>query len=108
MVRLHEDPTHAGTGPICLQEARERGVVLGKARGRGNGELQFVPEASERRRPHSGRNRLAMMLAFEGAKGLDPNLKERTVDVVKSEEADEGTQRLAIGWKGPIVNKIEF
>jgi hypothetical protein len=108
MVWLHEDPTHTGTSPIRLQKAGKRGVVTGKARGRGNCELQFIPKASERRGPHSRRNGLAMVLAFESAKGLDSDLEERAVYIVKSEEADERTQRLAIDWKRPIVNKIEF
>jgi hypothetical protein len=43
-VRLHEDPTHAGTGPISLQETRERGVVASEAGRRGDGEFQLVPK----------------------------------------------------------------
>ncbi len=27
VVRLHEDPAHASTSPICFEKARERGVV---------------------------------------------------------------------------------
>jgi hypothetical protein len=108
MVWLHKDPTHAGTGPIRLQKTRERGVIASKARGRGNGKLQFIPEASERRRPHSRRNGLAMMLAFESAKRLDTDLEEGAIYIVEGEEADEGTQGLAVDGERPIVDEIEL
>ena len=108
MVWLHKDQSQAGTGPIRLQKTRERGVVASKARGRGNGKLQFIPEASERRRPHSRRNGLAMMLAFESAKRLDTDLEEGAIYIVEGEEADEGTQRLAVDGERPIVDEIEL
>jgi hypothetical protein len=56
----------------------------------------------------SRRNGLAVMLAFEGAKRLGTDLKERTVDIVESEEADEGAEGHTIRRKWPIVDKVKL
>ena len=84
MVRLHEDPSHACTGPVGLQKTRQRGIVASKARGRSDGELQFIPESHERGSPKWSGNGLPMVLAFEGTERLDTDLKERAIYIIKS------------------------
>ena len=49
-----------------------------------------------------------MVLAFKGTKGLDANLKEGTVDTIKSKQADKRAKRDAGCWKRPVRDKIKF
>jgi hypothetical protein len=49
-----------------------------------------------------------MVLAFKGTKGLDADLKEGTVDTIKSKQADKGAKRGAGGWKRPVGDKVKF
>jgi hypothetical protein len=48
------------------------------------------------------------MLALERSKRLDTHFKERAVNVVEGEKANERAQRLAIDRKGPVVDEVEF
>jgi hypothetical protein len=85
VVRLHEDPAHASTSPISLQETRKGRVVPSKA-GRGDdGKFKFIPKVSEVRGPHHERNGLVMVLAFEGTKRLDTDFEKGAVDIVEGE-----------------------
>ncbi len=49
-----------------------------------------------------------MMLAFKEAQRLDSNFEERAINVVESEETDEGCQRRTSTGKRPIGNQIKF
>jgi hypothetical protein len=49
-----------------------------------------------------------MVLAFKSTEGLGTDLKERAIDIVKGEEADERTEGSTVNGKGPIVDEIEF
>jgi hypothetical protein len=108
IVWLHQDPAHAGTSPIGFQKTRERRVITREAGGRSDGKLQFIPEMSEWRRPHSGRNRPPMVLTLKGAKGFDSDFEEGAVNIVEGEEADERAKRLAVDRERPIRDEIEF
>ena len=90
IVWLHENPTHAAAGPISFEEAGKIGVVSRKTRRRGDGKFQFVPKMSERRCPHRRRDVLAVMPSLESAKRLHTDFEEGTIDVIKSDETDEG------------------
>jgi hypothetical protein len=49
-----------------------------------------------------------MVLALERTKRFHSNFKERTVNIVESEEADERAQRWTVCRKGPVNNQIKF
>jgi hypothetical protein len=48
-----------------------------------------------------------MVLAFKSAKRLDADLEEGATCIAEGEEADEGTQRLAVDGKRPIVDEVD-
>jgi hypothetical protein len=108
VVWLHQDPTHAETGPIGLEETRLRRIITSETRRGSNTDFQFVPKGSERWGPKGGRDRLAMMLAFEESQRLDTNFEEWAIYVVEGEEANEGCQRRAGTGKWPVSDQIKF
>jgi hypothetical protein len=49
-----------------------------------------------------------VVLALEKARRLDTNFKKRTLDIVESEKADEGSEQGPVLRKGPVMNQIEL
>jgi hypothetical protein len=108
VIRLHEDPTHAGASPVGLQKAGLGGIITSEARGRGDGKFQLIPQMDKRMRPSSNGNRLAVVLSFQGTKRLDANLKEGAVNIVERQETDKGGKGLAVNRKRPVGDQIKL
>jgi hypothetical protein len=105
---LHQNPTHARTGPVGLQKTWFRRVIASEAWGRSDVGLEGFPQGNKCRCPKIGRNGFAMMEALKQSEGLDADFEEGTVDVIKSEETYKRKQRLTGCWDGPVADEVEF
>lgn len=87
--RLHEDVTHAESGPVSFEETRHGFVVTGETGVAGDGNLEGFESGREVGRPCVGWDRLAVVAAFEVAQRLDVGLEPRNKLVVIGAKTDE-------------------